>query len=49
MAIEQWSKKVMKEIVKHAERDDCYSCKQLLREIAAYYHTEYETFVKSNS
>jgi hypothetical protein len=26
-----WTKKTVWELMKHAERDDCYTCKQLLR------------------
>jgi hypothetical protein len=27
-----WVVKIIKELKKHAEKDDCYSCKQLLKE-----------------
>jgi len=27
----EWVKKLIKELEKHASRDDCYDCKQLLR------------------
>jgi hypothetical protein len=27
----QWTLKMILEVQKHAERDDCYSCKQLLK------------------
>lgn len=28
----EWLDKVIKELRKHTNRDDCYSCKQLLKE-----------------
>ena len=31
MNLEEWMLKVGKEVQKHAERDDCYECKQLLK------------------
>jgi hypothetical protein len=35
--LQNWSKKVIKEIAKHADRDHCYNCNQLLAELAAAY------------
>ena len=32
--MDKWAVKVLKEVKKHADRDDCYACKQLLREFA---------------
>jgi hypothetical protein len=46
MALQDWSKKVIKELQKHAERDDCYECKQLLRMLAAAYGVNYEELIK---
>lgn len=31
MNLEEWMLKLAKEIKKHAERDDCYECKKLLK------------------
>jgi len=31
MNIEEWVRKVAKELRKHADRDNCYDCKQLLK------------------
>ena len=33
--LQQWSKKVIKELIKHADRDGCYNCKMLIAEMAA--------------
>jgi hypothetical protein len=30
-ALLQWTLKMILEVQKHAEKDDCYSCKQLLK------------------
>ena len=27
----EWSKALIKELLKHAQRDDCYNCKRLLK------------------
>jgi len=32
MNIEEWINKTIKELQKHADRDECYDCKQLLKE-----------------
>jgi hypothetical protein len=31
MSTREWLDNVVKELKKHAERDDCYDCKQLLK------------------
>ena len=31
--MKDWTKKTVWELMKHAERDDCWSCKQLLRQM----------------
>ena len=46
MALEQWSKKVIKELAKHAEHDKCYNCIQLLRQLAQAYGIKYEDLIK---
>lgn len=46
--LEDWSKKVIKELIKHADRDDCYSCKQLIATLAAAYGMTPEDFKKNN-
>jgi hypothetical protein len=48
MALQHWSKKVIKELQKHAERDNCYNCKQLLTELAIAYGVKYEDLIKNN-
>lgn len=47
MALQEWSQKVIEELVKHAERDNCYTCIQLLRQLAEVYGVKYETLLKT--
>jgi hypothetical protein len=46
MALQEWSKKVVKEIQKHAEVDGCQDCKKLLVMLAAAYGVSYEQLTK---
>jgi len=47
--LQQWSKKVIKELIKHAERDGCYQCKQLLAELATAYSVKPEDLTKKHN
>jgi hypothetical protein len=49
MALQQWSKKVIKELAKHADRDNCYQCKQLLAELATAYSVKPEDLTKKHN
>ena len=49
MALQTWSKKVIKEIIKHADQDNCKNCKQLLAEIATISGLKLEEFKKQNN
>ena len=46
--LKNWSKEVIKELIKHADRDNCYQCKQLIATLAAAYGMTPETFKKNN-
>ena len=47
--LQQWSKKVIKELIKHAERDGCYNCKELIAEMAAVSGISVADFKKINN
>lgn len=44
----EWAKLMVKELYKHAQRDDCYDCKQVLRKMGLDpdkkepFHTKFE-------
>ena len=46
--LKDWSKEVIKELIKHADRDNCYSCKQLIATLAAASGMKLEDFKKNN-
>ena len=38
-------KKIFSELMKHAQKDDCYACKQLLKDIGEFYHIDVQKVV----
>ena len=40
--LDLWAKRVLKELNKYAERDDCYECKKLLREFLSRFNVTLE-------
>jgi hypothetical protein len=49
MSLQEWSKKVIKELIKHADHDNCQNCKQLIAEVAAVSDIKLKEFKKQNN
>jgi len=42
----EWSILMMKELFKHAQRDDCFGCKQVLRAMGLDPEKKFEDYIK---